>query len=126
MPDQTNIIILSNGSIELLLSAITSAGWTTKRREIVSAGLLADELEFFVANRPVYQGEVSNGSPTDQNSFVKFRAEVRAWERKDNPVDMTDLQFQTCMSCLRHYSDEKKVPANLHGAQLLLAFKLSE
>jgi hypothetical protein len=125
MPDKTNIQ-LSHGSIEMLLSIIGSAGWTSKRREITCAGHLADAIESLVEARPVYKGEVLNNTPTDQLHFSAFRREVRAWERATETIGLTDPEFQACVSCLRHYSDEKKIPSNIFGATLLEAFKLSE
>ena len=119
-------IVLPIGSLELLLSAITTAGWTNKRREVIAAGCLADDLESHTIARPIFKGELSGGMPVYQLAFAKYRDEMRLWERLEVQLSLTDAQFQACVSCLRFFSDEKKVPANFYGAQLLLAFKLSE
>lgn len=127
MPDTTtNNVTLSHGAIEMLQSALNSAGWTSKRREVTAAGQLVDRLESFTDLRPVYKGEVINNAPVDQLAFGAFRKEIRNWERNEVTVDISDAQFQACVSCLRHYSDEKKLPANYHAALLLTAFKLTE
>lgn len=127
MPDTTtNNITLTNGSIEMLQSALNSSGWTSKRREVTAAGQLVDTLESFTDARPVYKGEIVNNAPTDQLAFGAFRKEVRAWERAEVTLGITDAQFQACVSCLRHYSDEKRLPANIHAAILLTVFKLTE
>jgi len=110
----------------MLLSVISSASWTNKRREIVAAGLLSDRLETLVSSRPVYRGEVVNNSPVDQIMFATYRAEVKAWEREVINADLTDAEFQACVTCLRHYSDDKKIPSNIYGAWLLEAFRLAE
>ena len=126
MPETSTSINLSRGSIELLISALATNGWTSKRREITSAGYLVETLEPLVESRPVYAGELSNGTPVSQTDFNKFRTAVKTWERESVEVTMTDPQFQSCVSCLKHFSDEKRVPANIAGASLLTAFKLSE
>jgi hypothetical protein len=125
MPDKTTIN-LPHGSLEMLLSVLTAAGWTSKRREITAAGHLAETIEGFVLNRPVYKGDVVNNTPVDQSQFVAFRLEIRSWERATEPLTLTDAEFQACVACLRHFSDEKKIPANIFGATLLEQFKLSE
>jgi hypothetical protein len=127
MPDTTTKnVTLTNGSIEMLQSALNSSGWTSKRREVTAAGQLVDTLESFTDTRPIYKGELANNAPTDQLAFGAFRKEVRAWERAEKTLSITDAQFQACVACLRHYSDEKRLPANIHSAMLLTVFKLTE
>jgi len=126
MPEINNNIKLSHGSIEMLASILGAAGWTSKRREMTAAGQLGERLEQYADTRPVYTGEVVNNTPVDQMQFANFRRVVRSWEREAVDLTITDSEFQACMSCLRHFTDEKKIPSNYHGAELLTTFRLSE
>lgn len=117
---------LPRGSIELLLSMLGAPGWTSKRREMTAAGFLCEKLEPLTDSRPIFDGDSTGGVPTDQVAFKAFRLKTREWERVNETVNLTDSEFQACCSALKHFSDEKKVPSNFHGATLLQAFKLTE
>lgn len=126
-PTTSNTVTLLRGSVELLVSCLNQSNWTTKRRELHAAGLLAESLELSVADRPVYSGEVTtSGAPMDQRAFANFRATVKTWEREPLNFSVTDAVYQSAISCLRHFSDEKRLPANIFTSVLLDAFKLSE
>lgn len=126
MPENTTIVKLANGSIEMLYSALTVPGWTSKRREVTAAGTLADILETFTEGRPVFTGTLVNNSPQDPQAFAEFRKTIKSWERAVQEITLTNVQFQACVACLTHFSDEKKLPANFAAANLLTEFKLSE
>jgi len=125
MSNQTTIN-LPHGAIEMLVSVLSAQGWTAKRREITAAGMLVENLELLVDSRPVYRGETINNTPTSQIEFAAFRKEVKAWERAEEAVTLSDSEFQACTSCLKHFSDDKKIPATFFGAKLLTEFKLTE
>jgi hypothetical protein len=118
--------VLTKGSIELLVSIITQPGWTTRRSDVVAAGRVAGRIEENVLDRPIYTGQIVNGQPASMVEYSPFKQATRVWERTQVEFTLSDSEFQACVAALKHFTDEKRVPSNFHGNEILTVFKLTE
>jgi hypothetical protein len=130
MPDTTTassltkLDKLTNGSLEGLHSILSSNDWTNKAQTVLSAGLLVDRIEtLFLKERPQFSG--SEKSVSDQQSYLKITTE---WQKRvpKNCLEVTDREWQTCLTAIKHFVEARKFFGNYHNALLLQAFKLGE
>lgn len=117
---------LPRGSYELLNSALNQNGWTAKRRELNAAGYVIEKIEPLIDDRPIFTGSIQNGVPTDAVEWDKHNKVVKAWQREILPLNLTDVEYQSCISCLKHATDERRIPSSFYASSLLEAFKLTE
>ena len=106
---------------------LVQPGWTEKRKELMAGGQLADTIETTLPTRPTYTGKITaQGAPEDQVEFAAFRKLVNTWERTKLNLPCSDQQFQAAVSCLKFYTDAKKLGGSTFTIDLLSTFKLTE
>jgi hypothetical protein len=115
------------GSCEILSQMLIQPGWTDKRRELVAGGQLVNTIFACTGDRPVYTGDITaQGTPLDRTHFKEFCDEVNDWERTPITLPCSDSQFQAAVTCLKYYTENKKLGSSVFTINLLTTFKLLE
>lgn len=117
---------ITRAACELLNSALTQREWSDKRKDIIAAGKLSARLEDLTISRPMYDGTVVNGQPVDAAAAMRFADASKLWERDTVSIDLSDPEFQACVTCLKHFADKRSLPGNRFSAELLELFKLTD
>lgn len=127
MDDPKPILVsLTCGALETLYIFLQLPDGSKNRKQMRCAGELGRKLEPTVDSAPEPCLVATNAPDYAAADYAAGRAR-RKWERQSAPVlELTDLEFQTCIARLKDVTENKTPNPNQFLAELLVAFRLTE
>jgi hypothetical protein len=129
MPDETpktNLVTLTCGALNTLNGLLANPGWTKVSKEKHAAGKMMLKFEDVIAAQPDAP-TVSPGEPGFYVERQKWTEASKKWDRAQAPaIELSDLQFSTAQSCIKHSAAKEETGQSRWFAELQEAFRCVE
>jgi hypothetical protein len=100
------LVSLYFGSLALLVEIFPKTQWTTSPKEKTAAGKLKSRIEDLLLSQPD-PCLLSRQDPNFAAANHTASKAMREWSHKVQTLELSDLEKQACISCVKHNANEK-------------------